>query len=147
MKLINHMRHRLLLIIVLGVLSACTTQLISDRDSVSLGMMEEIAQDVDYMYTKMSYLPDNKRDYNQFFDCYLDVEVKLNALKIRQQARVMNELTVKQVDIVLQLWRQDRIKHQTQNTQSDFLLKRHKQQYQRLFFTLIKAESAKPQSK
>lgn len=148
MKLINNRWNRqLLVLVVLGALFACSASLISDQDPKSLNMMEEVAENVDYMYTKMSYMPANERNYHKFSDYYLDVEVKLNALKIRQEMRVMNELTLKQVDIVVQLWRQDRIKHQTKNTLSDFLLKRHKQQYQRLFTALIKAESAKPQSK
>ena len=147
MKLIYTRCHRASLILFLFTfLSACSTQLISNRDPLSLNLMESAAQNVDYLYTKMSYLPENMRSYEQFSDYYLDIEVKLNALRNRQKARRMNELTLKQVDIVLQLWRQDRVKHQQQGAPSDFLLKRHKQQYQRLFIALIKAESAKPQS-
>lgn len=148
MKIINHRWNCLLLmLVVLGALSACSSQLISNRDPLSLNMIEQVAKDVDYMYTKMSYMPSNARNYKKFADYYLDIEVKLNALRNRQEARVMNEPTLKQVDIVLQLWRQERIKHKAQDSLSDFLLKRHKQQYQRLFIALIKAESAKPQSK
>lgn len=148
MKLINNRWNCLLLVLVVsGGLFACSTSLISDQDPKSLNIMEAVAENVDYMYTKMSYMPVNTRNYNKFSNYYLEIEVKLNALKIRQEMRVMNELTLKQVNIVLQLWRQDRIKHQTKDTLSDFLLKRHKKQYQRLFTTLIKAESAKPQSK
>lgn len=82
--------------------------------------MESAAQEVDYLYTKMSYLPDNMRSYEQFSDYYLDIKVKLNALRNRQKSRSVNELTLKQVDIILQLWRQDRVKHQQQGAPLDF---------------------------
>lgn len=148
MNKINLIRNYLwLLLFILGSLSGCSMQLISNQDPVSLSMIEEVAKDVDYMYTKMTYMPADKRDYKQFSDYYLSIEVKLNALKNRQEGRVMNELTLKQVGIVLQLWQQDRITHATKGALSNFLLKRHKEQYQRLFMALIKAESAKPLNK
>ncbi len=148
MKLIkNTWQQLILMFIVLVSLSACSTQLISDQDIKSINMMESVAEEVDYMYTKMSYMTANERHYKNFEDNYLAIEVKLSALKTRQKSRVLNELTLKQVNIVLTLWKQDRIKHKKQDTLSGFLLKRHKKQYQRLFTALIKAESAKPQSK
>lgn len=110
-------------------------------------MIEAVAENVDYMYTKMSYMEANKRNYNDFSSHYLDVEVKLSALKARQETRLLNELTLRQVHIVLALWKQDRIKHQKKDTLSDFFLKRHRKHYQRLFTALIKAESAKPHKK
>jgi putative lipoic acid-binding regulatory protein len=117
--------------------------LIAEQDEASLQQMEGLAQEVDYLFTQLLYLPPDRRDYNSSAQKYLSVEVKLNALKMRQESRVMNELTIKQVDIVITLWDQDRKRHQRQNSFSDFMIKRYRSQYIRLFLAMIKGEEVK----
>ena len=78
----------------------------------------------------------------------MDIDVELQALKTRQELRALNELTLKQVNITISLFKQDREQHKKQDTISNFLLKRHRKQYNRLFLAMIKGEEAKkiPQS-
>jgi len=133
----------LLVLFFTSMFSGCSIQLLAERDEVSLQQMEKLAQDVDLLFTQLLYMPPDRRDYQSNAAKYLSVEVKLNALKMRQESRVMNELTIKQLDIAIDLWAQDRKRHEHQNSFTDFMLKRYRSQYKRLFLAMIKGEEAK----
>lgn len=121
----------------------CTLQLVADYDQSTLQQLELVAKKVDRLYVELSYTPEQQRTYQKVTSQYLDIEVSLEALKTRQQLRALNELTLKQVDITISLFRQDRELHKQRNTVSDFLLKRRRKQYNRLFISMIKGEEAK----
>lgn len=121
----------------------CTLQLVADYDQSTLQQLELVAKKVDRLYVELSYTPEQQRSYQKVASQYLDIEVSLEALKTRQQLRELNELTLKQVDITISLFRQDRELHKQRNTVSDFLLKRRRKQYNRLFISMIKGEEAK----
>lgn len=133
----------LLAVLFISSFVGCSLQLVSKRDEASLQQMEALSQEVDYFFTRLLYLPAAQRDYARSAQGYMGIEVKLKALHMRQQAREMNELTLKQVNIALELWQQDRKRHQIENTLSDFTIKRYRSQYQRVFLAMIKAEQAK----
>jgi hypothetical protein len=133
----------LLALFLISMSSGCSVQLIAEQDEVSLQQMEMLAQEVDHFFTQLLYLPAEKRLYQSSKQGYLAIEVKLNALKMRQEVRSMNELTLKQVDIAIKLWTQDRTRHQTQDQFSNFLIKRYRSQYKRLFLAMIKGEEVK----
>ena len=134
----------IMLSMTLLLLNACAINQVSDYDAQSLNQMQLVAKKVDYFYAQLSYLPKDKRTYQQSAKQYLEVEVDLNALKLRQQIRSTNELTLKQVEIAQALWSDDRKTHQKKNTISDFIIKRHRQQFQRVFLAMIKGEESKP---
>ncbi|WDE04387.1 hypothetical protein SG34_024085 [Thalassomonas viridans] len=132
-----------LLLAITLLLSGCALQLVSDFDERSLQDMETIARKVNGFYLGLSYQPKNERSYQTSKGQYLEIEVALEALRNRQVIRPMNELTLKQVDVSLKLWREDRQRHQAADSLSDFLIKRRKSQYQRLFLAMVKGEEAK----
>ncbi|KGJ87934.1 hypothetical protein [Colwellia psychrerythraea] len=133
----------LLVLFFTSMFYGCSLQLLAERDEVSLQQMEELAQEVDHLFTQLLYMPPDRRDYKSNAPKYLSVEVKLNALKMRQESRIMNELTIEQLGIAIGLWAQDRKRHERQNSFSDFMLKRYRSQYKRLFLAMIKGEEAK----
>jgi len=132
---------------MLLLLNACALNQISDYDVRSMNQMQLVAKKVDYFYAQISYQPKEKRTYSQSAKQYLEIEVDLNALKLRQQARPTNELTLKQVEIAQTLWSEDRKSHQKKDTISDFIIKRHRQQFSRVFLAMIKGEESKPTTK
>ena len=142
--LTNRVTRFILALLVFLVLPGCSLQLVSDYDQKSMTMMEGIAKDVDRLYIQLGYEKPLGRNFSIYSAFYEDVEVDLNALKSRQEVRPMNELTLKQVDVALQLWSQDRMAHQRKNTVSDFLVRSHRRQFKRLFHAMIKGESSKP---
>ena len=139
-----HLTKAIMLSMALLLLNACAINQISNYDEQSLNQMQLVAKKVDYFYAQLSYLPKDKRTYQQSAQQYLEVEVDLNALKLRQQVRSTNELTLKQVEIAQTLWSDDRKTHQKKDTISDFIIKRHRQQFQRVFLAMIKGEESKP---
>ncbi|WDE10850.1 hypothetical protein [Thalassomonas haliotis] len=132
-----------LLLAITFLLSGCALQLLSDFDEKSLGGMERIGQKVNRFYLGLSYQAKDERLYKASHNLYVNIEADLEALKSRQMIRPVNELTLKQVEIALKLWREDRLHHKAADTLSDFLIKRRKSQYQRLFLAMIKGEEAK----
>jgi hypothetical protein len=135
--------HLLLSLLFLALFCGCAIQLVSARDEVTLQQMETLAQEVDHFFIQLSYIPASVRDYKSSKSRYLDIEVKLNALKMRQEIREMNELTLKQVEIAIELWTKDRKRHQVKENFSDFMVKRYRSQYKRLFLAMIKGEEVK----
>lgn len=125
-------------------LQACSLQLISEYDKKSLDQTEKIAEKVDYFFARLSYTPVMDRNYIDFAQSYLDIEVDLNSLNMRQKSRPLNELTTKQVDIVTKLWKESREQHKRKNTMSDFLIARHRRQFNQMFLAIIKGEESKP---
>jgi len=143
MKTTQSLYKTLCLLVMAFVLSGCALQLVSDFDEKSLDDMEAIATEVNGFYLGLSYMEKSERSYKNSRQQYLEIEVALEALRSRQEIRAMNELTLKQVDITLKLWREDRERHQAADTLSNFLIKRRKGQYQRLFLAMIKGEESK----
>lgn len=141
--LINQpLRYAVLLLALL--LSACSMQIISDYDQASLNKMMQVSSRIDGFYLRLMYQPKEERSYKQFNSQYIDIEVELNALRRMQEYRPMNELTLKQVDIAIDLWLQDKKAHQEKDTVSDFIIKRHREQFTQVFDAMITGELSKP---
>ncbi|PSW07162.1 hypothetical protein [Photobacterium lipolyticum] len=141
---LNTFIRKLLFALFLCFASGCSVQLIADYDHASLSQMEQLAKKIDRFYIGLSYLPIEQRNYESNIKYYMEIDIDLNALKHRQEVRVMNELTMKQVENVIKLWKQDKMSHKKNTIISDFSIKRHSRQYYRLFLSMIKGEEAKP---
>lgn len=135
---------RLLILITAVWLSGCAMTFISDFDQASLDQMQLVNKKIDRFFIELQYAEVDERKYDGFRQAYVDIDVELNALKTMQAVRPMNDLTVKQVDILLELWQQERQNHKSKDGISDFLIKRHRSQYNRLLLAMIKGEKAKP---
>ena len=130
--------------LTLFFLQACSLNMVSDYDQKSLDLAEALATEIDYFFAKLSYIPEKGRIYSESAKSYLDIEVELNALKFRQSSRTNNELTLKQVDIVIKLWKQERVRHEEKNSLNNFLIKRHRRQFNQMFLAIIRGEESKP---
>ena len=128
------------------LMSGCALNLVSDYDQESLQSMELLAKKVDLFYAKLAMVSPKERGFKRFNQDYVAIDVDLNALLTRQKIRAVNELTTKQVVIAQNLWSQDMQLHKQRDTISDFIVKRHRQQFNRLFLAMIKGEESKPVS-
>ena len=135
-----------LIVFVVFWLSACSMSLVSQHDSLSQEHMLEVSKKIEALYLALLSAPKEQRDYPLFQQSYLDIQVELSSLKLRQAMRANNALTLRQVETAITLWDQDMQQHKDKNTVSDFILQRHRQQYQALFIAMIKGEQAKPVS-
>lgn len=132
-------------IILMGVLlSACSMQFISDYDEASIQDMRSVARMVDTFYVMLAEVPVEQRQYQNSAFEYSRIKVELNALKLSQEVRPMNELTARQVQIAIDLWQQDIDAHKAKNGISNFILNKHRKQFNRLFRSMILGEQSKP---
>jgi len=132
-------------LLILSMASGCALQMVSNFDRQTEQQIMDVAKKVDRFYVQLSELSKEKRTFHFSQSTYLNIEVELSALLMRQKVRELNELTTKQVEITQNLWLQDKKQHQQANSISDFLIKTRKQQYQRLFLAMIRGEQAKQQ--
>ncbi|MBQ4839334.1 MULTISPECIES: hypothetical protein [Pseudoalteromonas] len=131
------------MILALSLASGCSLNLVSDYDRASQQQMMKLMQKIDGFYLHMQHVDVPKRQYSHYASSYLNIEVDVNALLQRQKVRSLNELTIKQVEILLQLWQQARKAHQEQNSISDFIIKRRRSEYQRVLLAMIRGEKSK----
>ncbi|MDW6093864.1 hypothetical protein SBX64_15100 [Vibrio rhizosphaerae] len=128
---------------LLLLLSGCAVQLVAEFDPQTLHQLQQINNQIDRLYLQMAALPATQRRYPQFQPQYLEIEVMIRGFVRLQEWRQMNEETNKQAQILAKLWQQDMQQHQKNGHLSDFLLKRHRAQYQRLIDTIAQGELAK----
>ena len=121
----------------------CTLQLVADYDQPTLQQLELVANKIDRLLAQLNLMPKQSRSYKAVASQYVDIDVLLQSLKTRQELRALNELALKQVNVTISLFTQDRQLHQQRNTVSDFLLKYRKKQYSRLFISMIEGEESK----
>lgn len=131
------------LILACLFLTACSMRLVSEYDERSVVQMEDLVKKIELMYLTMESQLVEERQYVKYEHHYLDVLSELSALELRQQYREHNDQTQRQVKIAIDFWKQDMKSHKHKNTVSNFLIKRHRNQYMRLFTAMILGESYK----
>ncbi len=129
--------------LVMLSLSGCGLQLISTYDERSVEQMERLSMAVERFYTTLDYSTAKERTYKKYKSAYIDIHVRLQILLASQQARPLNELTVKQVKIFESLWQEDEASHKKNDTISNFIIERRQQQYRRIFQAMITGEESK----
>lgn len=115
----------------------------ADYDATVLEEIIFVSKKVDMFFGSVLETPDNKRDYENFKSSYIAIEADLKSLLIRNEIREFNEETVKQIQIALELWQGDKAKHKEKDTIKNFIAKKHREQFARVFTAMAKAEVAK----
>lgn len=131
-----------LLVFVIG-LSACSVQQVAFFDEGSLQMAQGSSIRVDMFFARLSRRADDQRSYADSEDEYLEIAVQLNALLVRNQNRQFNELSVKQIKLLIELWESEEKSHKRRNTIPTPLLKIHRKQFQTAFASIMRAEQYK----
>lgn len=125
------------------LLSACSMNIISSYDKQSMAQMLDLAKQVDAFYLQLADQPGDARPYQDSSEAYNHILTELYGLRRSQTVRALNDLTVKQVDIAIELWQQDIAAHKQNDGISNFILQRHREQFDRVFLAMIQGESAK----
>ena len=121
----------------------CTYQYVADYDASVVEDVNLISKKIDIFFGKLLETPVDERGYQRFKDTYIEVEADLRLLLRRNEIRPLNDETTKQINITLNLWLDDKAKHAKDNTVSNFIAKRHREQFCRLFVAMAKGEMAK----
>lgn len=130
-------------VVILTAVAGCAYRYMAEYDP---GVEEEIyaiSRKVDIFFGRLLETPKEERKYQYFKNDYVEVEADLQLLLRRNEIRSLNGETVQQINIALELWLDDKAKHAGKDTVSDFIAKKHQEQYGRLFIAMVKGESAK----
>ncbi|KZN34758.1 hypothetical protein N480_20965 [Pseudoalteromonas luteoviolacea S2607] len=130
-------------LLILSTQLGCSLHLVSEYDRASQNQMLSLMKKIDGFYLHMSNVAPAKRKFSHYTSGYTNIEVEINALLQRQKVRELNELTVKQVEILLELWQQGKLAHKTKDSMSDFIIKRRRSEYQRVMLAMIRGEESK----
>ncbi|MDO8549707.1 MAG: hypothetical protein Q7S39_06105 [Ignavibacteria bacterium] len=132
----------LLAITILGI-NGCTIQYVAEYDESIKNEIIRISAEIDKFYGILLETAEAARTYINFKDEYLTIEVDLRTLLTRNKIRPLNEESVKQTEIVLDLWLNDKEQHKTNDSVSDFIIKQHRNQFQRIFIAMAIGEEVK----
>ena len=129
--------------LVLMIITGCTIRYVAQYDPDVEEEIYVISKKVDVFFGKLIETSKDERTYQKFKNEYIEIEAELRLLLRRNQIRALNDETVAQINTTLELWLDDKAKHAQNDTVSDFIAKKHREQYSRLFIAMIKGETAK----
>ncbi|NQU55335.1 MAG: hypothetical protein HQ522_22695 [Bacteroidetes bacterium] len=108
--------------IVLAVLSvSCRVSLVSPYRKDIAQEIELTSKKVDKFYlTMLETTSEGKnREYSNFVQDYIDIEVELNSLLNKNQIRPLNKESTRNCEILLDYWKKYKEKHKKENGISD----------------------------
>lgn len=133
----------LLLLTVAVTLTGCTIQLVADHDQETEDEIVRLAREVDLFWGQLLDTPEPERPYEAFRADYNRLESDLRALVLQNEIRPLNEASTQQARTALALWQEDREHHRAEDGFSDFLARRHRHQFERIFRAMALGESVK----
>lgn len=136
------------LTLVLVSLSAvsCHIQMVADYDDGIMQQIETTAKEIDRFYLQMlegTTEADGGRAYANFQKQYIDFEVELNSLLMKNKIKPLNESSTRICEITLELWRKYKTEHQKDNTLSNGIIRLNRKTFDDLFFAMQSAEKGK----
>ena len=138
--------YKYLPLILLFIISSCKVNLIATYNAEVSAEIQALAKTVDRFYLNMldnTYEADNGRAFNNFTNDYVNIQVDLNALYLKNKIRPLNENSTKICKTTLDLFKKYKEEHKTKNTLSDGLIKLNRKTFSDLFYAMQVAEEAK----
>jgi|SRR5690606_1708408 len=129
--------------IIFFLSGGCRVQLVADYNENIHNEIIRVAEEIDLFYTRLLETPVDERVYENFKEDYLLIEVDLRSLLLQNKVRPLNEESVRQTEIAIELWLDDKENHKENNSVSDFIIKQHREQFSRIFTAMAIGESAK----
>lgn len=124
-------------------LAGCAPHFVADYDAASESEMLACARNVDRFWAVLLDTDPAERSYAAFKESYNGIEADLRVLVLRCEIRPRNTETLRQANLVLELWQDDKAHHKERNGVSDFLALRHRKQFYQAFAAMAKGEKAK----
>lgn len=143
---ISKSRSIVLLSIIAIVLSSCRISLIADYDDRIAQQIELTAKKVDKFYLTMletTSQDDKNREYSNFIDEYVDIEVELNALLSRNKVKSLNKNSIRICEITLELWIKYKEEHKKDVRLSDTKIRLNRKNMGELFYAMMAVEEGK----
>ncbi len=143
MQIFSFSKFILFFFISLFVFSGCTVKYVADYDASIKEETLQIAKKVDLFWGTLIDTEKGQREYSHFKNEYNEIESDIRILKLKNNIRAFNHISTRQVSVALDLWIEDKKSHKKKNSFSNFLAKRHRQQFIRLFTAIAKGEEEK----
>lgn len=125
---------------------SCKVQLVAPYDDGIMQQIETTAKEIDRFYLIMlegTKEAEGERQYKFFQKQYIDFEVELNSLLMKNKVKPLNESSTRICEITLELWRKYKAEHEKDNTLSDGIIKLNRTTFNDLFFAMQSAEKGK----
>ena len=122
--------------------NSCKVTLVAPRDSELLGQIETASQAIDGFYLKM--LDATVRNYAQYSDGYIAIEVQLNAIHDKTRLKQHNAETVAIADNVRSTWVKYKNEHKAADKLNDGEIRYNSSTMRDFIYALSVAENAKP---
>ncbi len=129
--------------LLLLILSGCTVRYVADYNAEIKDETLQIAKKVDLFWGTLIDTQKSKRKYHDFKDKYIEIETDIRILNVKNKIRAFNKTSTKQVNVLLELWLEDKKSHKNNNSFSGFIATRHRKQFLRLFTAIAKGEEEK----
>ncbi len=133
----------ILLLFVLLLTSSCTVQYVAQYDETVKNEIVRIAGEVDKFFIELQEMDVSERTYIKAKEKYLAIEADLNSLLTKNEIRALNNQSIKQNELALKLWLDDKEQHKKKDTVSDAIIKSHRSQFKRIFIAMAKGEESK----
>jgi len=130
-------------ITIIFLVTSCQLKLVSDYDAGVAEAIMEMAKTVDYFYGKILESEESARPYSEYSEDYLNIEIELRALVMRNKIRPLNEESTKISETILEKWTKYRDAHKEKDTYKSVLAKLHRERFTKLFTAMSIAEEAK----
>lgn len=123
--------------------NSCTVQFVAQYDETIKNEIVRISGEVDKFYVELLETKESERPYENCKEKYVAIEVDLNMLLTKNEIRALNDESIKQNQIALKLWLDDKEQHKKNNNLSDATINIHRSQFKRIFVAMAKGEEAK----
>lgn len=139
---------RILLLIFLSSIlaSACKVSLVATYDYMIAQQIEAVTKKVDKFYITLLETTENvegQRDYLNFAEQYIDIEVELESLLQKNKRRAKNQESIKINERILNKWREYKGIHKNENQLSDTDIEANKMNFENLMNTFRITEEIK----
>ena len=133
----------LLVLLSSFLISSCTVQYVAQYDETVKNEIIRIAGEVDKFFIEQLEMTENERTYHYAKEKYLMIEVDLNSLLTKNEIRALNNQSIKQNELALKLWLDDKEQHKKKDKVSDAIINSHRSQFKRIFIAMAKGEEVK----
>lgn len=135
-----------LLLVLIAVAASCTVSRIAPYDAGVTEQARQIASRIDRFYLTMLEIPSDDpeaRNYRHFSGDYIDVEVELNDLLLKNRIKPLNRESVRNIEILLETWESYKARHKKDDTLPDADIELNRDFMRDLLIVVIIGEQGK----
>lgn len=133
-------------LLLTGMIMSCRVTLTAPYDESIVNQTQQLVKQVDRLYLTMLETTENRNDvraYRHFAEDYINIEVELNYLIIKNRMKPMNSESVRNFEIALEAWIRYKEQHKMNNGISDADIELNRGYLRDLFMVILIGEYEK----